>query len=316
MAAARFIDRVGKGIRGAPRDALVADITPPSLRGAAYGLRQALDSVGAFIGPLLAMIFLVRFADNIRAVLWIAVVPACLTVVLLLVAVREPERAKGMSGGGPERGPEGTPAAGRKISNHPLLTRAAIRGLPLRFWLVVGLAAVFTLARFSEAFLVLRAQNIGLALRSVPLVMVVMNIVYAAVSYPAGIAADHISRKGLLVAGLIVLVAADLVLADAPSPRVVLAGAALWGVHMGLTQGLFSKLVADTASPETRGTAFGIYNLVSGLALLLASLIAGLLWNRFGPRATFTAGASFAALATVGLLVSSAGGRSSRRSRR
>ena len=283
--AARFIDRVGKGIRGAPRDALVADLTPASLRGAAYGLRQALDSVGAVIGPVLAVALLIGFADDVRAVMWFAVVPAVITVVLLMVAVREPDRSHV-----------------ERLAPTPLLLAGA-RRLPLRYWLVVLLGAVFTLARFSEAFLVLRAQNVGLDLRYVPFVMIVMNVVYAGAAYPAGAAADRISPRTLLGLGLVVLIAADVVLAAANGPVIVLAGAALWGLHMGLTQGLLSKLVADTVPASLVGTGFGLFNLVSGGALLLASVIAGALWSALGPSATFLAGAAFAAVAALGLLV-------------
>jgi len=280
--AARFVDRIGKGIRGAPRDALVADIAPPQLRGAAYGLRQALDSIGAFIGPLLAVVFMVCFANDIREVMWVAVVPAFITVVLLVLYVREPEHA-----GAAAKAP---------------LTLADAKRLPLRYWLVVLLGAVFTLARFSEAFLVLRAQDVGLALAYVPIVMMVMNLFYAGFAYPFGVASDRISRRTLLLAGLTLLIAADLVLAVATSPLLAFVGAALWGLHMACTQGLLAKLVADTAPAELRGTAFGIFNLVSGGALLLASVIAGALWSVFGPSATFTAGAAFATLAAFGLL--------------
>jgi MFS family permease len=282
--AARFIDRVGKGIRGAPRDALVADITPRELLGAAYGLRQSLDSVGAFIGPLLAMIFMAWFANHITAVLWVAVAPAFLAVALLVFAVREPEPGQHQPG-------RGAP-----------ITLADARRLELRYWLIVLLGAAFTLARFSEAFLVLRAQSVGLAVGAVPMVMIVMNVVYAASAYPAGIAADRMSRRMPLLLGLAVLVLADLVLASAATPWQVLAGAALWGLHMGLTQGLLSKLVADTAPAELRGTAFGIFNVVSGVALLFASVIAGSLWELIGPAAAFVAGAAFAALAAIGIL--------------
>jgi len=281
---ARFVDRVGKGIRGAPRDALVADITPPQMRGAAYGLRQALDSVGALIGPLLAVSLMIWFANDIRKVMWVAVVPAFIAVALLLIYVREPERAYA---DGPAKAP---------------LTVVDAKRLPLRYWFVVLLGAVFTLARFSEAFLVLRAQDVGLELGYVPIVMIVMNLFYAGAAYPAGSAADHVSQRTLLFLGLALLIAADLVLAFATSPLIVFAGAAIWGLHMAFTQGLLSKLVAETAPAELLGTGFGIFNLVSGGALLLASVIAGALWSVFGPSATFTAGAAFAALAAFGLL--------------
>jgi MFS family permease len=282
--AARFVDRVGKGIRGAPRDALIADITPPPLRGAAYGLRQALDSVGAVIGPAFAVALMIWLAGDIRTVMWFAVVPAFITVVLLVAYVREPDRPP-------------VAAAGRVPT-----TMGGARRLPRRYWLVVLLGAVFTLARFSEAFLVLRAQDVGLALSYVPFVMIVMNVLYAGTAYPAGAAADRVSARTLLVIGLVLLIVADVVLARARSPLVVFAGAGLWGLHMGLTQGLLSKLVADTAPADLVGTGFGIFNVVSGGALLLASVIAGALWSSFGASATFLAGAAFAAVAAIGLL--------------
>jgi len=282
--AARFLDRVGKGIRGAPRDALVADIAPRELRGAAYGLRQALDSVGAFLGPLAAVALMALLANDLKAVLWVAAVPAVVAVAILVTAVHEPARARSAAEG---RAP---------------LTVADARRLPLRYWFIVLAGAAFTLARFSEAFLVLRAQELGLALGLIPLVLVVMNVIYAAVAYPAGVAADRMSARMLLAMGLAVLVAADLALAAAASSAGALAGAALWGVHMGLTQGLLAKLVADSAPARLLGTAFGIFNLVAGGATLLASVIAGALWSAYGAQAAFLAGAGFAALAALGLV--------------
>lgn len=285
VAAARFMDRVGKGIRGAPRDALVADIVEPAQRGAAYGLRQALDSVGAFVGPGLALLFMLVLAGDIRAVLWIATVPAFLAVVLLVVFVRERER---YSSGG-------TSAA------RPQVTWQSAAALPRRYWLTVSLAIVFTLARFSEAFLVLRSQDVGFTPAQAPLVLIAMNVVYAACAYPAGRASDWLDRRQLLLAGLAVLIASDLVLALGSSGLAVLSGSALWGLHMALTQGLFAKLIADEAPAFLRGTAFGLYNLGTGIAVLCASVLAGALWSRVGPSATFLAGATFATVASVGL---------------
>ena len=282
---ARFVDRVGKGIRGAPRDALVADIAPAELRGAAYGLRQALDSAGALIGPLLAVVLMVWVRGDIRAVMWVAVAPAFIAVALLMISVREPE-----SGHAPGQG-----AA--------LFTAADMKVLPLGYWLIVLLGTVFTLARFSEAFLVLRAADVGVALGSVPAVMIVMNAFYAGAAYPAGAAVDRRRPRAVLLVGVALLIAADVVLALAAGALAVFAGAALWGLHMALTQGLLSKLVADTVPAELRGTGFGIFNLVSGAALLLASLIAGALWSAIGPSATFLAGAGFAAAGAIGLVM-------------
>jgi len=281
---ARFVDRIGKGIRGAPRDALVADITPAGLRGAAYGLRQALDSVGALLGPLLALAFMLILAGDIRKVMWVGVVPAFFAVAVLTIFVREPERR-------PERSAARAP-----------LAVASVKRLTPEFWLVVLLGAVFTLARFSEAFLVLRAQEVGLGLAFVPVVMIVMNLCYAGAAFPAGAAADRVDQRKLLLVGLVLLIGADLVLAAASSPMLALAGAALWGLHMAFTQGLLSKLVADAAPADLRGTAFGLFNLVSGGALLLANLIAGALWSTLGAQATFAAGAAFAAVAAAGVI--------------
>lgn len=282
--AARFVDRIGKGIRGAPRDALVADIVPPRLRGAAYGLRQALDSVGAFLGPVLALLFMVWLDNDIRTVLWLAVIPALISVAFLIFGVHEPPR-------------EPIDAEGRER-----LSFVGGLRLPLRYWLILLLGALCTLARFSEAFLILRAQDVGLAAGFVPLVLVSMNLAYMISAYPAGAAADIMRSRTLLILGLAVLVGADLILAAATSPAAVLLGAACWGLHMGLTQGLFAKLVADSAPPARRGAAFGIYNLVVGAALLVASVVAGALWNRFGAPATFWTGALFALAAILGLL--------------
>jgi MFS family permease len=281
---ARFIDRIGKGIRVAPRDALVADITPPWQRGAAYGLRQTLDSVGAFVGPLLAVTFMIWFTNDIRTVLWIAVIPAFIALGVLVFGVHEPLR--------PEPAKPGAKS---------LLTFHSARRLPRRYWLIVLLNAVFTLARFSEAFLILRAQSVGLAIGFVPAIMIVMNVVYAATAYPAGILTDRMNPRTLLAMGLAVLVVADIVLAIAVTPLPAFLGAALWGLHMGLTQGLFAKLVADNAPVKLRGTAFGIFNLVTGGALLIASALAGVLWSAAGAQATFMTGAAFAAITLIGL---------------
>jgi len=284
---ARFLDRVGKGIRGAPRDALVADLTPPAVRGAAYGLRQALDTVGAIAGPVLALLLMAWFAGDVRTVLSFAVVPAVLAVLVLVLLVREPE---------PERGP----AAQEPPAPWPL-RRAALRRLPRLYWTVLGLAGLLTLARFSEAFLVLRAENLGLPMSRAPLVMVVMNLTYAASAYPAGLLADRHSRPRLMAAGLLVLVAADLALAAATSPAMLMGGAALWGLHMGLTQGLLATLIADAAPMDLRGTAFGLFHLATGGATFLASALAGALWSLFGAPATFLAGAILTVLALPGL---------------
>ena len=282
---ARFVDRVGKGIRGAPRDALVADLSSPDTRGAAFGLRQSLDTVGAFVGPLLAIVLMWATANSFHAVFWWSVVPGFMALGLILFAVHEPER----------------PETLRRVRN-PLAV-VELRRLGRAYWMVVAVSAVFTLARFSEAFLVLRAQNVGVPIALVPAVMVVMNIVYAAAATPAGMVSDRLGRSGILFFGFGMLIVADVVLALVPSLPGLAMGVAAWGLHMGLTQGLLTTLVADTVPPELRGTAFGAFNFVSGLAMLAASIIAGALWDGVGPAGTFLAGAAFAAVAMVGLLV-------------
>lgn len=279
---ARLIDRVGKGVRGAPRDAMVADIAPPHLRGAAFGLRQSLDTVGAFLGPLLAVGLMLLWSNDFQAVFWVAVIPGLMAVALLFFGLREPERSTVERRSNPIR-------------------RENLKRLGAPYWWVVGIGAVFTLARFSEAFLVLRAQQGGVPIALVPLVMVAMSLVYALSAYPFGKLSDRVSHTGLLALGLVVLIAADLVLAINDHWVVVLAGVALWGVHMGITQGLLATMVADTAPADLRGTAYGFFNLVSGLAMLIASAVAGLVWDRLGASFTFYAGAVFCGIALAGL---------------
>lgn len=281
---ARVVDRIGKGIRGAPRDALVADIAPPHMRGAAYGLRQSLDTVGAFLGPLLAVGLMLLWANDFRAVFWVAVIPGVLSVVVLVLVVREPRH---------------DPAA-KRINP---IRWDSLKRLGGAYWWVVLVGSVFTLARFSEAFLVLRAQQGGMPLAWIPMVMVAMNIVYAASAYPFGKLSDDMSHGKLLAWGLGVLIAADLVLAQSNRWGAILLGVALWGLHMGMTQGLLATMVADTAPEDLRGTAFGFFNLVSGLTMLAASVLAGALWDQFGASTTFYAGAGFclAALGLIGL---------------
>jgi MFS family permease len=279
--AARFIDRIGKGIRDAPRDALIADITPSRIRGAGYGIRQALDTVGAFVGPLSAIALMALYADDFRAVFWWALLPAGLAVLLIVIGVREPE---------------GTEAATQR--GWPV-RKQDLKRMPAAFWMVIAIGVVFALARFSQAFLVLKAQSEGLALALIPLVLVWMNLVYALTATPAGILSDKIGRMNVLLCGLTALLVADLALAFIPGMGGVAIGVGLWGLYLGFSQGLLSALVADTAPEDLRGTAFGLFNLVTGGALLAASVVAGWLWSDFGPTATFSAGAVFSGLAIL-----------------
>jgi MFS family permease len=281
--AARLIDRAGKGVRGAPRDALLAEIAPVDIRGAAFGLRQSLDTVGAFLGPLLGVGFMLVWNNDFRRVFWVAVIPGLFAVALLAVGVHEPS----------------SPRSGVRINP---IRRESLKKLGVSYWRVVAIGAVFTLARFSEAFLVLRAQQGGIPLALVPLVMVAMNLVYATSAYPFGKLSDQVSHAKLLALGLIVLIVADLILAINDHWSAVLMGVAFWGLHMGMTQGLLATMIADTTPPEIRGSAYGFFNLVSGLSMLLASMLAGLLWDRLGASFTFYSGALFSAIALVGLV--------------
>ncbi len=283
---ARFLDRIGKGIRGAPRDALIADITPQEIRGAAYGLRQSMDTVGAFAGPIIAIVLMSATHDNFRLVFWVATVPAIVCVLLIVFGVEEPE------------------SAGKAALVSFPINSANLRRLPVRFWRVVMFAAVLTLARFSEAFLLLRAQGLGLSVTWVPVVLIVMNVVYAASAYPFGKLSDNGGRHKLFSWGIVFLITADLILAVAGNVWMVFLGAAVWGLHMGATQGLLSALVADAAPADLRGTAFGVFNLASGIALLAASVIAGGLWAMVGPAMTFYAGAVFSSASLAGLFIS------------
>lgn len=282
---ARLLDRIGKGVRGAPRDALVADIAPPHLRGAAFGLRQSLDTVGAFLGPLLAVGLMLLWANDFRAVFWVSVVPGTLAVMLLFFGIKEPERHH----------------TEKRINP---ISKQNLQRLNPTYWRVVIIGALFMLARFSEAFLVLRGFQAGIPIAMTPLVMVAMNIIYAASAYPFGKLSDRLSHNRLLALGLIVLIIADMVLAQSNHWSTLLLGVALWGIHMGMTQGLLAAMVAETAPSDLRGTAYGFFNLMSGLALLVASILAGFVWDQFGAATTFYTGAGFCLLALAGLSAS------------
>ena len=280
---ARFLDRVGKGIRGAPRDALIADVTPEQLRGAAYGLRQSMDTVGAFVGPLLAIALMAITADAFRTVFWIATIPALVAMTILVIGVREPAR-------------------GTSEVKRPAPRLSDVLRMETAFWGVVIVASMLTLARFSEAFLLLRAHDVGVRFALVPMVLVAMNVAYAMAAYPAGVLADRFGRRVVVSSGILFLVIADLILAFGSTISMMLLGVVFWGLHMGFTQGLFAALVADTAPAHLRGSAFGLFNLAIGIAMLAASVIAGALWDRHGPQATFLAGAGFTVLSLLGVL--------------
>jgi MFS family permease len=281
VVAARVLDRVGKGIRGAPRDALVADLTPKELRGAAYGLRQSLDTIGAFLGPLLAVGLMLAYADDVRAVLWFACIPAAIAVAILAFGISEPQHKV---------------KAGQQ---RPGVNFATARLLGRAFWIVTLTGAVLMLARFSEAFLILKVAEVGLQVSYIPLVLVVMSLAYSLSAYPAGVLSDKAGTRGMLLTGFAVLLVADVILAFATSIPMAMAGIALWGLHMGLTQGLLSAMVANAAPAKLRGTAFGVFSMVSGVVMLMASVLAGYLWDSLGSSATFLAGALFTGLGFI-----------------
>lgn len=286
IVAARFIDRVGKGIRGAPRDALVADIAPPHLRGASFGLRQSLDTVGAFLGPLAALAIMVATGNSYIAVFWIACLPALFAVAALAFGVKEPDRADGAAKGGPLPSWRQLWALGRPV------------------WLVTGIGTVFSLARFSEAFFILRAQADGLAPALLPLVLVGMNIVYAVSALPAGIVSDRTSGRGRpLAIGIMLLICADLSLGLVAGMPGLVAALVFWGLHLGFTQGVLAAMVADAAPEQLRATAFGVFNLATGIALLAASSCAGALWSIYGMHWAFLGSAGIAAIALILLFV-------------
>lgn len=286
--AARFADRIGKGIRGAPRDALIAELSAAEVLGASYGLRQSLDTIGAFAGPLLAIVLMAATHEDFRIVFWLAAIPAGLSVLTLVLFVKEPKR----------------PSAAPVPANRPAATAAkgysfhlAMQRLSRRYWLLLLVSALFTLGRFSEAFLVLKASHVGLQAAYIPLVLVVMNVIYALCAYPAGVLSDRTNRWLVFAVGTLLLILANLVLAGSGSVIGVMVGIALWGGHMGFTQGIFAALVADACSADLRGTAFGLFNLTTGIALLIASVIAGAVWEAFGPTATFLMAAGITLLA-------------------
>lgn len=281
---ARFLDRIGKGMRGAPRDALIADIAPTTQYGAAYGLRQSLDTIGAILGPLLALILMMIWNNNFQAVFWVAVIPGILSVLVLILFVHEPVK------------PIGT-----KTIN-PIQFKE-LKKLSSTYWWVVTIGAIFTLARFSEAFLLLRAQQAGASVTWIPLILVAMNLMYSMSAYPFGKLADKMNHNKLLIIGLFILIAADFTLAFSSSLVLIYIGSCLWGLHMGATQGLFAAMVAGTAPNELRGTAFGFFNLICGIAMLVASILAGLLWDNFGSVFTFLAGALFCIMSLFGIIL-------------
>ena len=277
---ARMLDRFGKGVRGAPRDAMVSELSPAEIRGASFGLRQSMDTVGAVLGPLLAVALLWWTTNDIKLVLWVAVIPGFIAVFLLFTAVPEPSN--------PEKKPARLP-----------INREGLRQLGKPFWSVVIIGAVISLARFSEAFLILRASNLDVPLTYIPLVLVIMSITYALSAYPAGKLSDRIPRHQLLALGMLLLALACLVLALANNYWTLFFGIALWGLHMGFSQGILASMIADTANASYRGTAFGVFNLVSGLGLLLASGIAGVLWEYVNPSASFVFGAAISMLSVI-----------------
>jgi len=283
--AARFIDRTGKGVRDAPRDALIADLTPERVRGAGFGLRQALDTVGGFVGPLLGVLFMWATSDRYTVVFWIAVIPAFLCMAVMIFGVQEPQ------------------GVGKTRKAPAPFGRATLVRLGSAYWMIVVVGTVFALAQFSAAFLILKARAAGLPVALAPLVYITMNVVFALGAYPAGVLSDRGDRAQLLTWGLIFLMLADFALALSSNLIGVAIGLVLWGLYLAFTQGVLSAMIADSAPGELRGTAYGVFNFATGVALLAASAVAGALWDAYGSTATFLAGAGFAFLSLVGLAI-------------
>ena len=281
---ARFADRVGKGIRGSPRDAMIADETPPEIRGQAFGLRQALDTAGALLAPLAAVGLMALFMSNIRMVFWVATIPAACSFLLAWLVLREPQQQNA------------------PLKRSPFFAGFRELNRPTRRLLAVGF--LFMLARFSEAFLILKGIEVGLSEALSPLTLALFNLAYVVLAYPAGALSDRTSPKAILAAGMLALIAGNLILAWSGSYAGLIIGVSLWGAHMALTQGIFSRMIADSAPEHLRATSFGAFWFVSGIASLLASLAAGLLWDRDGSSATFIASAVVAivAMAMLSLL--------------
>ncbi len=279
--AARFFDRIGKGLRGAPRDAIVADVTDESIRGAAYGLRQSLDAAGAFVGPLLATLLLLLWTEDLRSIFWIALIPGAACLALILFGVED----------------NVTPTVNTK--------RIAWKDLKSvmtpAFVQLVILGTLFSLARFSNAFIVLRAAAIGIEHAWIPMAVVLMNITFSLSSYPFGKLADKLNPMKLLALGMVLLALANLLFAYAENYRILAAGIVLFGMHLGATQGIFSTIISEIAPSEVRATAFGIFNFFSGLALLASGLVAGSLWEYMGAQYCFGGGVVFA-LITLSLI--------------
>jgi MFS family permease len=260
---ARFVDRLGKGIRGAPRDSLIADSTSTKIRGTAYSLRQTLDTLGAVLGPIFAIIILYLTTNNFRLVLWFAVIPAVLCIVVLIFGVKESTLKKNIS---------------RKKSY--FLFENFLKITPV-IWLFFLTVFILNLGHFSEAFLLLRSQEIGLKVSFIPVVFVVMNVAYAIVAVPFGHLADRGGFFILIVCGFLILVLADIILALTNSVGWMFVGIIFWGIHLGMTQGLLLAMISKLSPLELRGTSFGLFHAISGVALLTASLIAGYLWQYY-----------------------------------
>jgi len=273
---ARLVDRFGKGVRDAPRDALISDLTPSHIRGSGFGLRTALYTMGFVLGPLAAIGLMVASGDNFRLVFAIAVAPAFAAVGILLFAIGE------------------DPAQSSREARFRIRLSHLSR-LPAAFWWSISVASLLSLARYSPAFLVLKASDVGIDPAFVPLILVFTHTVFSAAAYPFGALADRVDHRLQLALAVAVLLAADLVLAAGGTMVTAFLGASLWGLQMGVSEGLLSASVANAAPDDLRGTAFGIYQLAFGLAAFGASGTAGALWSIGGPPLAFGVSACVAA---------------------
>jgi MFS family permease len=285
----RFSDRLAKGVRGAPRDVMVAESVPKNRLGSAYGLIQSMDSAGAIAGPLAALLLLSRY--GIRSVFWAAAIPGALCVLVALIGIRETKRT-----------PVDRSASSRKAADNPISKQNSESiQLPASFYLVLLAVTLFSLGNSSDMFLVLRAQNVGIAVKLAPLLGLVFNVTYTLASWPAGLLSDRVSRRLVASGGYIIFAAVYFVFGRAPSTFAIWAAMAVYGFYYALTQPVLKALVVETVGENVRGRALGIYFFVTSVATLAASLITGELWKHYGPGIPFYSSAALA-LGAAGIL--------------
>jgi MFS family permease len=287
----RFADRLAKGVRGAPRDVMVAESVGKERLGSAYGLIQSMDSAGAIAGPLMALVLLTRF--GMRGVFWAAAVPGALAVLVAIFGIRETKRSTSVT-------------SGKTSEQKKKAALISTSGLSGSFYVVLAAVTLFSLGNSSDMFLVMRAQSIGISVRMAPLLGLVFNLTYTSGSWPAGWFSDHFSRRWIAAAGYLIFAAVYFMFGRAPSALAIWITMAVYGIYYALTQPVLKALVVETVGQEVRGRALGVYFFATSVATLAASLITGELWKHFGPSVPFYASAGLAVVAAAMLAVSTA----------